>query len=182
MVRTCQQIGCALMMILVIAGTASAEDLIDVPYVDGSWWQVAPNAPDVGQWSTGQGNACDFAILRSADGKWHCIACIRGTSHFGDRLFYRWEAEHLTDSDWRPCGVFNVPRGKRGKPLEFISLGSPGKRRPPIKSPPGASSGMPIWPAEDTPTVVNKMNCVRDSGRFDMSHLAACEQESTVRR
>jgi len=125
MIRTCQQITCVAIVALAAAEAAFAADLIDVPYVDGPWWQIAPNAPDVGQWSTGQENACDFAIVHSTDGNWHCIACIRGTSHYGQRLFYRWEAERLTDSDWRPCGIFDVPRGKRGKPLEFTSVQAP---------------------------------------------------------
>lgn len=106
-------------------GTAFAEESIDVPQVEGEWWQIVPNAPDVGQWSTGQENACDFAIVRSADAKWHCIACIRGTSHYEQRLFFRWEADDLTDTDWKPCGILDVPRGKRGKPMEFTSVQAP---------------------------------------------------------
>ncbi len=125
MIRTClQTIGVA-MFTLVTAGAVAAEELIDVPEIDGQWWQIAPNAPDVGQWSTGQENACDFAIVRSSDGKWLCVACIRGTLHYGQRLFYRWEADRLTDTDWRPCGIFGVPRGKRGTPLAFTSVQAP---------------------------------------------------------
>jgi hypothetical protein len=125
MIRTCQQITCVVVVGLAMAGAAFAEDLIDVPYVDGPWWRIAPNAPDVGQWSTGQENACDFAIVRSTDGKWHCIACIRGTSHYGQRLFFRWEADRLTDTDWKPRGILDVPRGKRGRPPEFTSVQAP---------------------------------------------------------
>ncbi len=36
------------------------------------------------------------------------------------------------------------------------------------------AAGYLSWPAEDTPTIVNKVNYVRDSGRFVLSHLAAC--------
>lgn len=121
----CNRIGWAA-VIAVMTGVATfGGESIDVPRVEGEWWQIAPNAPDVGKWSTGKENACDFAIFRSSDGKWHCIACIRGTSHYGQRLFYRWEADHLTDTDWRPCGMFEVPRGKRGKPPEFTSVQAP---------------------------------------------------------
>lgn len=102
-----------------------ADDTIEVPVVQGKWWQIAPNAPDVGKWATGKENACDFAILQSTDGVWHCISCVRGTSYYGQRLFYRWEAERLTDADWTPEGFFGVPRGKRGMPLEFTSVQAP---------------------------------------------------------
>jgi len=108
-----------------ISLTASATEMIEVPEVEGSWWQIAPNAPDVGKWATGKENACDFAILQSSDGKWQCISCIRGTSHYGQRLFYRWQAEKLTDTDWTPCGILDVPRGKRGRPPRFTSVQAP---------------------------------------------------------
>jgi len=125
MISTCQWISCAALISLAAGGEALAGDLVEVPRVDGQWWRIAPNAPDIGKWSTGRENACDFAIFRSSDGKWHCISCIRGTSHYGQRLFYRWEADRLTDTSWRPCGIFDVPRGKRGKPLEFTSVQAP---------------------------------------------------------
>lgn len=106
-----------------LAGDASST--IEVPHVEGDWWQIAPNAPDVGRWATGDENACDFAILQSSDGAWHCIACIRGTSHYGQRLFYRWESDRLTAPDWTGQGFFEVPRGKRGLPPEFSSVQAP---------------------------------------------------------
>ena len=115
----------AVAMILSLYGAASAEELIEVPEVQGGWWQIAPNAPDVGKWATGEENACDFTILRSSDGRWHCISCIRGTSHYGDRLFYSWEADRLDETNWTPVGILEVPRGKRGKPLEFSSVQAP---------------------------------------------------------
>lgn len=112
-------------LLLITCVSSRAEEKIEVPEVVGDWWQIAPNAPDVGRWATGDENACDFAIYQSNDEKWHCVSCIRGTSHYGQRLFYRWEAERLTDKDWTPKGIFEVPRGKRGKPLEFTSVQAP---------------------------------------------------------
>lgn len=125
MARICSEVARVATITLAMAGAASAAGPIEVPEVDGAWWQIAPDAPDVGEWSTGKENACDFAILRSADGKWHCISCIRGTSHFGQRLFFRWEADHLTDVDWSPRGIFEVPRGRRGKPPVTTSVQAP---------------------------------------------------------
>lgn len=116
---------------LLLAAAASAGEpnqtaqTIEVPVLAGKWWQIAPNAPDVGKWKTGKENACDFTIFRSADGKWHCIACIRGTSHHGQRLFYHWQADKLTDRNWTPQGIFDVPRGARGKPPKPTSVQAP---------------------------------------------------------
>ncbi|MHC4400648.1 MAG: hypothetical protein ACYTG0_13310 [Planctomycetota bacterium] len=98
---------------------------IEVPVVVGPWWQIAPNAPDVGKWATGKENACDFTIFQSADGRWHLIACVRGTSHYGDRLFHHWETESLTDADWTPRGILDVPRGTRGSPPQIASVQAP---------------------------------------------------------
>jgi hypothetical protein len=100
-------------------------DSMLVPVVDGPWWQIAPNAPDVGRWKTGQENVCDFTIFQSDDSQWHCIACVRGTSHFGQRLLFQWEAAHITNRDWKPVGILEAERGRRGQPLEFTSVQAP---------------------------------------------------------
>lgn len=109
----------------VAATPAKGNESIEVPVVTGTWWRIAPNAPDVGQWKTGKENACDFTIFRSADGRWHCIACVRGTSHHGQRLFFRWEADKLTQTDWTPKGILDVPRGQRGRPAKPTSVQAP---------------------------------------------------------
>ena len=94
-----------------------AEDGVQVPVVVGDWWRIAPHAPDVGRWSTGNENACDFAIYQSTDNQWHCVSCIRGTSHYGQRLFYHWTTDKLTNTDWEPVGFFECQRGERlGEP------------------------------------------------------------------
>jgi hypothetical protein len=114
----------ALTVLLLTAG-AWAGETIGVPAVDGDWWQIAPNAPDVGQWATADTNACDFTIYRDAGGRWHLVSCIRGTSAPGQRLFYEWESDRLTDTDWRPVGILDVPRGKRGNPAGLTSVQAP---------------------------------------------------------
>jgi hypothetical protein len=106
-----------------LAGTE--EEVLEVPVLDGEWWQIAPNAPDVGRWSTGKENACDFTVFRDAAGRWRCIACIRGTSHHGKRLFFQWAADHLTDRDWQPVGILEAPRGRRGRPPKPTSVQAP---------------------------------------------------------
>ncbi len=111
--------------LLALAGTARAAETIDVPELDGHWWPIAPNAPDVGKWATGKQNACDFTIYKDVEGQWHLVSCIRGTSAPGQRLFYQWESDKLTDKDWHPVGILDVPRGKRGKPLEPTSVQAP---------------------------------------------------------
>ena len=113
-------------LLTLIKPTDAANDTsIEVPVVRGEWWKIAPDAPDVGRWATGKENACDFTLYRANDGRWHCVACIRGTSHYGQRLFYRWRSERLTDRDWSPQGILEVPRGKRGTPPDFTSVQAP---------------------------------------------------------
>lgn len=108
-----------------MAGAGSTEATIAVPVVQGEWWQIAPNAPDVGKWSTDDENACDFTIYRAHDDSWHCVACIRGTSHHGKRLFYHWRSDRLTDTAWEPVGILDVPRGRRGNPPQLTSVQAP---------------------------------------------------------
>jgi hypothetical protein len=99
---------------------------IDVPRVDGDWWQIAPNAPsDLGPLATGKENACDFTIFRAGDGTWRCIACVRGTAAPGERLFYQWSAPALTDKDWKPLGILEVERGPRLPTTQPTSVQAP---------------------------------------------------------
>lgn len=92
---------------------------IDVPEVDGAWWQITRN-PDLGA-LTGiltkedaeeQGGRrqepVDFAIWQAADGTWQLVSCIRNTKEVGyTRLFFRWEGQGLTDTEWEAKGVFH---------------------------------------------------------------------------
>ena len=109
--------GVCVFLLLFCPSWLVAEEGVEVPIVVGDWWQIAPNAPDVGRWATGQENACDFAIYRSTDDQWHCVSCIRGTSQYGQRLFYHWTTDKVTNANWTPVGIFECQRGKRqGKP------------------------------------------------------------------
>lgn len=76
-----------------------------VPRIEGPWWKIAGN-PDLGEQSDPKQQPVDFAIWQAADGTWQLWSCIRHTRCGGrTRLFYRWEAKELTESNWRPCGV-----------------------------------------------------------------------------
>lgn len=85
-----------------------ANPLIPIPELDGGWWQIAENAPDVSPYNNHpHHNACDFTIFQAADGTWQLIACIRETTiSCATRLFYRWEGQNLTDTFWTGQGIF----------------------------------------------------------------------------
>lgn len=83
---------------------------LDVPAIDGDWWKIGEQNPDLGQWSTEHGDACDFTVFRAADGAWQLIACVRNCAWpSGQRIFHRWEARDLEDRNWTPKGVFLTP-------------------------------------------------------------------------
>jgi hypothetical protein len=84
---------------------AYAAEKILVPKIDGDWWQVA-GSPDLGKYTTAGQQPVDFAIWQAADGTWQLWSCIRSTAYPGwTRLFYRWEAKQLTDTNWQPMGI-----------------------------------------------------------------------------
>jgi hypothetical protein len=76
-----------------------------VPQINGAWWQVAGN-PDLGRYTSERQQPVDFGVWRAADGTWQLWSCIRHTKCGGNtRLFYGWEAQNLTDRNWRPKGI-----------------------------------------------------------------------------
>lgn len=76
-----------------------------VPKVDGNFGQIA-GEPDLGQYTSPRQQPVDFAIWQAADGTWQLWSCIRATKVLGKtRLFYRWQANKLTDSNWTPMGI-----------------------------------------------------------------------------
>lgn len=76
-----------------------------IPQVDGAFWQIAGN-PDLGQYNSEKQQPVDFAIWQAADGTWQLWSCIRSTKLDGKtRLFYRWQANKITDKDWTPIGI-----------------------------------------------------------------------------
>jgi hypothetical protein len=76
-----------------------------VPRIDGQWWQVAGD-PDLGKYTSPEQQPVDFGVWQAADGSWQLWSCIRHTKCGGNtRLFYRWEGNKLTESDWKPMGI-----------------------------------------------------------------------------
>jgi hypothetical protein len=95
---------------------APAPGAIEIPFRDGDWWRIADDDPDVSPYriaEDGKSNACDFTIFRDARGAWHLVACIRGTTAPGQRVFHQWTAASIEDRDWTPAGLFEAPRGLR---------------------------------------------------------------------
>jgi hypothetical protein len=84
---------------------APGSDNILVPQIDGDFWQVAGD-PDLGKYTSPKQQPVDFGIWQAADGTWQLWSCIRYTTVPGKtRLFYRWQADKLTDKDWTPMGI-----------------------------------------------------------------------------
>ncbi len=80
-------------------------DNVAVPQVDGDFWQIAGD-PDLGKYASPKQQPVDFGIWQAADGTWQLWSCIRYTAAPGKtRLFYRWQANKLTDKDWTPMGI-----------------------------------------------------------------------------
>ena len=76
-----------------------------IPQIDSEWWTIAGN-PDLGAYNTDHQQPLDFGIWQAADGTWQIGACVRRTNCGGrGRLLYRWQADALTDLDWRPMGI-----------------------------------------------------------------------------
>jgi len=90
---------------LILAGALMGDDPVLMPKIDGDFWQIAGD-PDLGKYTTAKQQPVDFGIWRAADGTWQLWSCVRGTSAPGKtRLFYRWQGNKLTDSNWTPMGI-----------------------------------------------------------------------------
>ena len=74
-------------------GAAADEETVLVPVVDGTWWQIVDDNPDVSPFKLvepGRKNVCDFTIWQDAKEKWLLLACVRYTAHPGDmRLSFK---------------------------------------------------------------------------------------------
>jgi len=89
----------------VCGGLRGQDKPVLVPVVDGEFWSIS-HAPDLGALSSPKEQPVDFAIWQAADGTWQLWSCIRNTLVPGKtRLFYRWQADKLTDVDWKPMGI-----------------------------------------------------------------------------
>jgi hexosaminidase len=84
---------------------AAAIKYIYMPVIEGDWWNITSN-PDLGILTSPKQEPVDFAVWQAADGTWQLWSCIRATKTGGNtRLFYRWEAKHITDTNWVPKGM-----------------------------------------------------------------------------
>jgi hypothetical protein len=93
---------------------------IYTPVIDGDWQQIAGN-PDLGKYNDPNQQPVDFAIWQAKDGSWQLWSCIRNTKAGGHtRLFYRWEAKTLTDTNWTPIGIAMMSDKKFGEPLNGL--------------------------------------------------------------
>ena len=81
------------------------KEKILVPKIDGEWWTIGGN-PDLGQYNSDEQEPTAYGIWQAADGTWQLWGCIRKTNVGGNtRLFYRWQGENITDTDWKPMGI-----------------------------------------------------------------------------
>src|ERR1700677_1132080 len=97
------------LLLLTLVGGLSREifaaDQILAPQIDGDFWQIAGD-PDLGKYTSPRQQHVDFGMWQAADGTWQLWSCIRSTLTPGKtRLFYRWQADKLTDSNWTPMGI-----------------------------------------------------------------------------
>jgi hypothetical protein len=72
----------------------------------------------LGQWTSAEQQPVDFGVWQAADGTWQLWSCIRKTRCGGStRLFYRWEAEKLSQRDWKPMGIAMTADPRYGETL-----------------------------------------------------------------
>jgi len=87
------------------------------PVIDGPWWQVSGD-PDMGEYTRAKQQPVDFGVWQASDGTWQLWSCIRHTGCGGNtRLFYRWQGDKLTDTNWKPMGIAQTARTDLGETL-----------------------------------------------------------------
>lgn len=81
---------------------------VKIPVIVGDWWSVTNNPMDH-KYATEKQEPVDFAVWQADDGTWQLWSCLRRTTAGGDkgasRVFYRWEGQELTDTNWKPMGI-----------------------------------------------------------------------------
>lgn len=88
-----------------LTGTAQQSNEVQLKPVIGESWQITGD-PDLGKFTNAKQQPVDFGIWQAADGAWQVWSCIRGVDIGGKtRLFYRWQGDKLTDTDWHPMGI-----------------------------------------------------------------------------
>jgi hypothetical protein len=97
-----------LLICLSLLRTVEAQTIPDIlykPVMQMESWQIAGD-PDLGKYNSEKQQPVDFAIWQAADSSWQLWSCIRRANTGGNsRLFYRWQANHLTDTAWHPMGI-----------------------------------------------------------------------------
>lgn len=110
----------AYLSVLLLPGgpVSQGSDLpVIVPEIAGPWQQIAGD-PDLGEWTSPNQQPVDFGVWQASDRTWQLWSCIRKTKCGGStRLFYRWEGNHLTDTDWQPKGIAMVADPRLGETL-----------------------------------------------------------------
>jgi hypothetical protein len=98
-----------------VARGDETEAAVQMPFIDGEWWQVAGD-PDLGQYTSPDQQPVDFAVWQAADGTWQLWSCIRKTKCGGKtRLFHGWEGKRLADANWQPKGIKMEADAKYGE-------------------------------------------------------------------
>jgi hypothetical protein len=88
---------------------------VSKPRLVGDWWRIADN-PDLGDLFSTNQQPVDFGVWQASDGSWQLWSCIRKTKETGyTRLFYRWEGQAVTNTDWRPKGIVMRAEPKFGE-------------------------------------------------------------------
>jgi len=95
--------------------TGSDQAIPHVPALDGEPWHIT-GYPELGELDYGGFHeVVDHAIWQSADGKWHCWSCIRGTKI--GRLLYGWVGDTLEQRTWKPEGIVMRAEAKYGESI-----------------------------------------------------------------
>ncbi len=93
------------LVLFTVSVNGQERNSVEIPTIDGEWWQVAGD-PDLGEYTSPGQQPVDFGVWQAADGSWQLWSCIRHTECGGmTRLFHRWEGESLFDTDWKPMGI-----------------------------------------------------------------------------
>jgi hypothetical protein len=105
-----------ILSIVFVVGCQASQPVAHRPMLDGDWWQIT-QPPDVAPYDNAGQQAVDFAIWQAADGTWQLQSCVRGTALPGhQRLFFRWQGQALSDTDWQPVGIAMLSDPSAGEP------------------------------------------------------------------
>lgn len=94
-----------------------------VPLLDGESWQVCtmPDLKELNGPNPQKQHIVDHGFIQATDGTWQLWACLRGTAV--ERFLYRWEADSLTQRNWRDKGIAlraDTTFGEQPAPKELL--------------------------------------------------------------